>query len=51
MCDLHEVDMKKVLAKGGEGGAHMTPNWHGRQGQRGVFILKLKTIADIGLVG
>lgn len=43
--------MKRVLAKGGAGGCHMTPDWHGRPGQRGVFVLKLKTIADIGLVG
>lgn len=43
--------MKRVLAQGGDGGSHMTSNWHGLPGQRGVFVLKLKTIADIGLVG
>jgi GTPase involved in cell partitioning and DNA repair len=51
VCDLDDVHMSHVLARGGTGGSHMTPNWHGRPGQRGVFILKLKSIADVGLVG
>ena len=51
VCDLHKPGMNCVLASGGGGGSHMTPNWHGRPGQLGVFVLKLKTIADVGLVG
>lgn len=43
--------MQTVLARGGGGGSHMTPNWHGLPGQHGVFVLQLKSIADVGLVG
>lgn len=43
--------MEKVLVKGGVGGSHLTPNCHGLPGERGVFVLKLKTIADVGMVG
>lgn len=51
MSDLSRVGLKKVLVKGGIGGHHQIPNWHGLPGQRGVFVLKLKSIADVGLVG
>ena len=51
VCDLYASGMKTVVARGGRGGNHMTPNWHGLSGQRGVFILKLKSIADVGIVG
>lgn len=40
-----------MLVKGGDGGNHMTPNWHGLPGQQGIFIFKLKSIAEVGLVG
>ena len=40
-----------MLAQGGQGGSHKTPNWHGLRGERHVFSLKLKSLADVGLVG
>ncbi len=51
VCDLPTSGVKTVVARGGRGGDHSTPNWHGLPGQRGVFVLKLKSIADVGLVG
>lgn len=51
MCDLVAAGLKKVIARGGEGGGHRTPNWHGLPGHREVFVFKLKSIADVGLVG
>lgn len=40
-----------MLAKGGQGGSHTTPNWNGLPGQRHVFVFKMKSLADVGLVG
>lgn len=51
MCDLAGAGSRKVLVRGGGGGGHMTNNCNGLSGERAVFVLTLKTIADIGLVG
>ena len=51
MCDLYAGGMKRVVARVGRGGSYMTPNWHGLSVEHGVFVLKLKSIADVGLVG
>jgi len=40
-----------MLARGGEGGSHMTPDGRGQPGSKDVYLLVLKSIADIGLVG
>ena len=50
MCDLPAAGCREVLVRGGEGGSAVT-NYNGSRGDKGVFILTLKTIADIGLVG
>lgn len=49
--DLDGVGSRHVLAKGGVGGSHMTTDYQGQKGSRGVFTLQLKLIADIGMVG
>lgn len=51
IADLDEVDSYHVLARGGAGGSHMTTNYQGQRGSKGVFTLELKLIADIGMVG
>ena len=51
MYDLAGDGCRRVLVKGGEGGSHVTPNCRGLPGNRAVFLLVLKTIADVGLVG
>ena len=37
--------------RGGGGGCYLSDNYQGSKGQRGVFVLELKMIADIGMVG
>ena len=51
MRDLDSIGSSYTLVRGGSGGSHMTKSYSGIKGQRGVFILELKLIADIGLVG
>ena len=51
MRDLDEVGSCHVLVKGGAGGSHVTTNYQGRKGARGVFTFELKLIAEIGMVG
>ena len=51
MYDLASHGTRQVLAKGGEGGSHMTPSGCGQHGSKAVYLLVLKSIADIGLVG
>ena len=51
MCDLNSIGSSHILVRGGSGGSHMTKGYSGIKGQTGVFILELKLIADIGLVG
>ena len=62
ICDVTEHDQQVVLLKGGRGGLG---NWHfksatnqapryaqpGEEGDEGAFILELKVLADVGLVG
>jgi len=62
VCDLVESDAKFVLAKGGRGGKgnaffktstnrapeHFQP---GEEGENGNYLLSLKLVADVGLVG
>ena len=62
LCENTEHDQKVVLLKGGRGGLG---NWHfrtstnqapryaqpGEEGDEGAFILELKVLADVGLVG
>lgn len=51
MADLDTVGSSWTLVRGGSGGSHMTVNYSGVKGQKGMFILELKLIADVGLVG
>lgn len=51
MADLDVDGSRHILAEGGTGGNHMTTDYHGQKGSRGVFTLKLKLIADVGMVG
>lgn len=51
VADLNDAGSTRVLARGGAGGSHLTTNYQGRKGGRGVFTLELKLIADIGMVG
>ena len=51
MTDLDEIGSCHVLARGGTGGSHITTNYQGRKGARGVFTLELKLIAEVGMVG
>ena len=39
------------LVKGGRGGRGVDANHQGQRGERGVFLLELKVIADVGMVG
>ena len=62
VCEVTEVGQKAVLLAGGRGGLG---NWHfktatnqapryaqpGEDGREGTFILELKLLADVGLVG
>ena len=62
LCDITEHGQEVVLLKGGRGGLG---NWHfrtatnqtpryaqpGEEGAEGAFILELKVLADVGLVG
>ena len=62
ICDVTEHGQEVVLLKGGRGGLG---NWHfksatnqapryaqpGEEGDEGAFILELKVLADVGLVG
>ena len=62
LCDITEHGQEVVLLKGGRGGLG---NWHfrtatnqtpryaqpGEEGEEGAFILELKVLADVGLVG
>ena len=62
ICDVTEHGQEVVLLKGGRGGLG---NWHfksatnqtpryaqpGEEGEEGTFILELKVLADVGLVG
>ena len=51
MRDLDEVGSSYVLVKGGAGGSHLTTNYQGQKGTRGIFTLELKLIAEVGMVG
>ena len=51
MADLDVHGSGHILAKGGTGGSHMTTDYQGQKGSRGVFTLQLKLIADVGMVG
>ena len=51
MRDLDEVGSSHVLVRGGTGGSHLTTNYQGRKGARGIFTLELKLIAEVGMVG
>ena len=62
VCEVTEDGEQEILLKGGRGGLG---NWHfksatnqapryaqpGEEGQEGAFILELKILADVGLVG
>ena len=62
ICDVTEHEQEVILLKGGRGGLG---NWHfksatnqapryaqpGEEGDEGAFILELKVLADVGLVG
>ena len=62
VCEVTEQGQRAVLLKGGRGGLG---NWHfksatnqapryaqpGEEGDEGTFILELKVLADVGLVG
>ena len=62
LCDVTEHEQEVILLKGGRGGLG---NWHfksatnqtpryaqpGEEGDEGTFILELKVLADVGLVG
>ena len=62
ICDVTEHEQEVILLKGGRGGLG---NWHfrsatnqtpryaqpGEEGEEGAFILELKVLADVGLVG
>lgn len=51
MRDLDEIGSSHVLVKGGAGGSHLTTNYQGQKGTKGVFTLELKLIAEVGMVG
>jgi len=51
LCDLDVVGANVELVQGGKGGSAATVNHQGQPGERGVFVLELKTIADVGMVG
>ncbi len=51
VIDLDEVGSSHVLVKGGAGGSHITTNYQGCKGAKGVFTFELKLIAEVGMVG
>ena len=62
VCDLAHQDDKFVLAKGGRGGkgndffksaTNQAPEHHqpGEDGEKGTYLLSLKLVADVGLIG
>lgn len=51
MRDLDGIGSSHVLVKGGVGGSHLTTNYQGQKGAKGVFTLELKLIAEVGMVG
>ncbi len=62
MFEMMEAGEERILCKGGRGGlgnnnfktaTNQTPRYAqpGEEGQEGVFILELKLLADVGLVG
>lgn len=62
LFEMMEADEERILCQGGKGGwgndhfktaTNQTPRYAqpGEEGQEGVFILELKLLADVGLVG
>ena len=62
LFEMMEADEERILCKGGKGGwgndhfksaTNQTPRYSqpGEEGEEGVFVLELKLLADVGLVG
>ena len=62
LFEMMEADEERILCKGGKGGwgndhfksaTNQTPRYSqpGEDGEEGVFVLELKLLADVGLVG